>query len=119
MLFARSIAASQCATQPVSREGHGQPASSESGRVEVDARGLEPPQPLVAFVTFYRGDTKAFETNPVPISERVANRLNTMPIKISFPLDKLATGEYNCQITVLSPNSQKAAFWNTQIMLVP
>lgn len=79
----------------------------------------DPPQPLVAFVTFYRGDVKAFETSPVVVSERVANRLNTMPIKLNFPLDQLATGEYTLQVNVLSPNSQKAAFWRSQIMLVP
>jgi VWFA-related protein len=82
-------------------------------------QGAEPPQPLIAFVTFYRGETKAFETVPVTVTERVSNRLNTMPIKLSFPIDKLATGEYRLQVTVLDPNSQKAAFWSTSVMLVP
>jgi len=81
-------------------------------------QGAEPPQPLAAFVTFYRGDAKAFETEPVTVSERVANRLNTMPIKLSFPMDKLATGEYRLQVTVLNPSAQKAAFWQTSVMLV-
>ena len=77
------------------------------------------PQPLVAFVTFYRGDAKVFETDPVTITERVANRLNTMPLKMNFPLASLATGEYTLQLSVLNPNAQKAAFWQTQVMLVP
>jgi VWFA-related protein len=81
-------------------------------------QGAEPPQPLVAFVTFYRGEAKAFETAPVAITERVPNRLNTMPIKLSFPIDKLATGEYRLQVSVLNPDAQKAAFWQTSIMLV-
>jgi VWFA-related protein len=81
-------------------------------------QGTEPPQPLVAFVTFYRGDVKAFETAPVAITERVPNRLNTMPIKLSFPIDKLATGEYRLQVSVLNPAAQKAAFWQTSVMLV-
>lgn len=78
-----------------------------------------PPQPLVAFVTFYRGDQKVFETAPVTVTEKVANRLNTMPIKLNFPLEPLATGEYTLQVSVLSPNSQKAAFWQASVMLVP
>lgn len=82
-------------------------------------QGAEPPQPLVAFVTFYRGDTKAFETAPVMVTEKVANRLNTMPVKFNFPLDKLATGEYQLQVSVLNPNGQKAAFWQAPVMLVP
>ena len=77
------------------------------------------PQALAAFVTFYRGNTKAFETTPVTISERVANRLNTMPIKLNFPLDALVPGEYSLQVTVLNPVNQKAAFWQAPVMVVP
>jgi hypothetical protein len=81
-------------------------------------QGVEPPHPLAAFVTFYRGDVKAFETAPATVSERVPNRLNTMPIKLSIPLETLATGEYRLQVTVLDPAGQAAAFWHTQVMLV-
>ena len=38
-------------------------------------QGAEPPHPLAAFVTFYRGDAKAFETAPVTVTERVAQPL--------------------------------------------
>jgi hypothetical protein len=80
-------------------------------------QGVEPPHPLAAFVTFYRGDVKAFETAPVAVAERVPNRLNAMPIKLSVPTDELATGEYRLQVTVLDPEAQAAAFWQTNIML--
>jgi hypothetical protein len=76
-------------------------------------------QPLVAFVTFYRGQNKAFETPPMPVTDGVNNRLKTVPLRFSFPLDKLPTGRYNCQVTVLDPTSQKAAFWQAPVMLVP
>ncbi len=79
----------------------------------------DPAQPLVAFVTFYRGDIKAFETAPVTVAERVPGYLNTMPIKLNFPLDALATGEYTLQVTVLNPNKQKAAFWQSPVMVAP
>lgn len=79
----------------------------------------EPAQPLVAFVTFYRGDIKAFETAPVQIAERVSGYLNTMPIKLNFPLESLATGEYTLQVTVLNPGKQKAAFWQSPVMVAP
>ena len=77
------------------------------------------PQPLVAFVSFYRDGIKVFETDPVTITERVPGRLNTMPLKMNFPLDGLATGEYTLQLNVLNPNAQKVAFWQNQVMLVP
>jgi hypothetical protein len=81
--------------------------------------GLENAQPLVAFVTFYRGQTKAFETPPLEVSEALNNRLKTMPLKFSLSLSKLPPGEYNCQVTILDPTSQKAAFWRAPVMLVP
>ncbi len=76
-------------------------------------------QPLVAFVTFYRGQVKAFETAPLPVTEGMNNRLKTVPLKFSLALSNLPTGKYNCQVTVIDPTSQKAAFWQAPVMLVP
>lgn len=76
-------------------------------------------QPLVAFVTFYRGQTKVFETPPLPVSEGLSNKLKTVPLKFSLSLSKLPPGQYNCQVTVLDPTEQKAAFWQAPIMLIP
>jgi hypothetical protein len=76
-------------------------------------------QPLVAFVTFYRGQTKVFETPPLPVSEGLTNKLKTVPLKFSLSLSKLPPGQYNCQVTVLDPTGQKAAFWQAPIMLIP
>ncbi len=75
-------------------------------------------QPLVAFVTFYRGQVKAFETPPMPVTEGLNNRLKTVPLKLSISLAKLPPGRYNCQVTVLDPKSQKAAFWQAPMALV-
>lgn len=79
----------------------------------------ETAQPVLAFVTFYRGSEKAFETRPLRVTEAQANRLKTMPIRFSFPLEALEPGEYLCQVTVLEPSAKKAAFWQTPVMLVP
>jgi VWFA-related protein len=76
-------------------------------------------QPLVAFVTFYRGQTKAFETPPLAVLEGMDPKSKAVPLRFSFPLDKLQTGEYNCQITVLDPTGQKIAYWQAPVMLVP
>jgi hypothetical protein len=75
--------------------------------------------PLVAFVTFYRGQTKAFETPPLQVTESLNNRLKTTPLKFSLSLAKLPPGEYNCQVTILDPTGQKAAFWQAPVMLIP
>jgi VWFA-related protein len=75
-------------------------------------------RPLVAFVTFYRGQTKAFESAPLAVTEGLSNRLKTVPLQFNFALSKLPPGEYNCQITVLDPEGQKAAFWSAPVMLI-
>jgi len=75
-------------------------------------------QPLVAFVTFYRGQTKAFETKPVPVLDGLDPKSKALPMRLTLPLDKLDPGEYNCQVTVLDPGSQKAAFWQAPVMLI-
>jgi VWFA-related protein len=77
------------------------------------------PQPLVGYVTFYRGQRKAYETPPVAVTERMSNRLKTAPLKFSIGLGKLPPGRYNCQVTVLDPKSRKAAFWQAPVMVAP
>ena len=76
-------------------------------------------EPLIAFVTFYRGQTKAFETPPIAVTQGVDNKLKTVPLKFSLSLNKLPPGKYNCQVSVVGPAGQRAAFWQAPIMLVP
>ncbi|HJT89916.1 MAG TPA: VWA domain-containing protein [Bryobacteraceae bacterium] len=76
-------------------------------------------EPMVAFLTFYRGQAKAFETPPLPVTQGWNNRLKTMPLRFTVPLGQLAAGEYTCQVTVLAPQARKAAFWQGQVMVVP
>lgn len=76
-------------------------------------------QPLVAFVSFYREQTKAFETPPIQIKTDTGSKLKTVPVRFTVPLNALSPGEYICQVTVLNPTGQKAAFWRSTVMLVP
>jgi VWFA-related protein len=76
-------------------------------------------QPVVAFVAFYRGQAKAFESPALAVTQAMDNRLKTMPVSFSLSLSQLPPGEYICQVTVLDPNGQKAAFWQAPVMLVP
>ena len=81
-------------------------------------RSAETMQPLVAFVTFYKGKAKAFETAPLPVTEGMDPKSKAVPLRFSLSLEKLTPGEYDCQVTVLDPTGQKAAFWQAPIMLV-
>ena len=76
-------------------------------------------QPMVAFVTFYRGQAKAFETTPLQVVDGLDPKSKALPLKFSLSLSKLPPGEYMCQVTVLDPTNQKAAFWQAPVMLIP
>ena len=76
-------------------------------------------QPLIAFVSFYRAQTKALETRPIGVTGGLNNRLKTMPISFSIALSELPPGEYDCQVTVLDPAGQKGTFWQAPVKLVP
>ena len=76
-------------------------------------------QPLVAFVTFYRGQTKAFETPPLPVTEGLDAKSKAVPLRFAIALDKLQAGQYDCQVSVVDPTNQKVNFWQSQVMLVP
>jgi hypothetical protein len=76
-------------------------------------------QPLVAFVTFYRGDVKAFETAPLAVTDGLDTKSKAVPLKFSVPLQSIPPGRYEAQVTVLDPTSQKAAFWRAPIVIVP
>lgn len=82
-------------------------------------QGAAAVQPLVAFVSLYREQKKAFETPPVEVREALSNRLKTVPLQFNLALNELPPGRYDCQVTVLDPAGQKAAFWQAPIMLVP
>jgi VWFA-related protein len=82
-------------------------------------QGVENAHPLVAFVTFYRGAVKAFETSPLLATEALNNRLKTIPIKFDLAIGNLPPGEYRCQVTVTDATGQKAVFWQAPIVLIP
>ncbi len=81
-------------------------------------QGAPNAEPLIAFVSFYRGQKKVFQTEPLKITKRFPNTVKTMPIRFSIELKGLVPGEYECQVTVLNPLAQKAAFWRAEVEIV-
>ena len=72
-------------------------------------QNVDAAHPLIAFVTFYRGQTKAFETPPMQVTESLNNRLKTMPLKFAFSMQKMPPGEYLCQVSVLDPDGREGS----------
>ncbi len=75
-------------------------------------------QPVFAFVTFYRGGEKAFETQPIAITDGIDAR-KAIPLRFRVLLQDFATGPYDVQVTILEPEGKKAAFWRAPIVVVP
>jgi VWFA-related protein len=82
-------------------------------------RGATSTQPMVAFVSFYQGQVKAFETAPLAVTQGLDAKSKAVPLRFNLSLEKLPPGQYDCQITVLDPTGQKAAFWQAPVVLIP
>jgi hypothetical protein len=67
-------------------------------------RGAQMTQPLVAFVTFFRGSDKVLETQPLAVTDGLDVRSKAVPVRLSIPLE---------------PNGRKVAFWQAPIAVVP
>ena len=75
-------------------------------------------RPLTTFVSFYRGAERVFETPPMLINSGMDARSKAIPMRLTAPLATLMPGDYECQVTVLDPATQKAAFWRAAIRIV-
>jgi VWFA-related protein len=87
--------------------------------VQAYQRGQTTTQPLVAFVSFYRGEVKAFETAPLAVTDGLDAKTKAVPLRFSLPLESLTPGRYDCQVTVLDSTAQKVAFWRAPIVVIP
>src|SRR5262249_30557302 len=108
----KNMAAAATAVNPLVVEGQTLVPSvtrrrSKSGDMFVYLQAYErnatTTEPMIAFVTFYRGKTKAFETTPLQVVDGLDPKSKALPIKFSLSLSKLPVGEYDCQVTVLDP----------------
>jgi VWFA-related protein len=76
-------------------------------------------QPLMGFVSFYQGQSKVYETQPVEVSPSPNKNLQIAPLNFTVDLSQLPPGKYDCQVSVLDPTGVKGAFWQAPILLVP
>lgn len=75
-------------------------------------------QPIVAYVTFYHKQAKAFETPLLTTVREADARSKGVPLKFSINLSKLPPGKYECQVSIVDPQSRKASFWRAPLILV-
>ena len=81
-------------------------------------KGADAQRPLVAFVTFYKGQTKAFETAPLAVTEGMDPKSKAVSMRFSLALriSCLPESRNDCQVTVVDPTSQKANFWKDHVV---
>ncbi|MEX2271198.1 MAG: VWA domain-containing protein [Vicinamibacterales bacterium] len=93
---------------------HAYPAPSPKATA---GRAASAMRPIAAFVAFYRDGVKIFETDPVGVTEGDP-KLEALPIRLTVPLASLEPGGYECQVTVLDPAGERAAFWRAAMVIV-
>jgi VWFA-related protein len=83
----------------------------------VDADQKKPS--VAATLSFYRGKTKTFESEPVRLDEFASKRAQTLAVRFQAPLAQLAAGRYTCQINIIDETGRKFAFQRTEIVVLP
>ena len=74
---------------------------------------------VAATLTFYRGKTKSFESQPIRMDAFAQKRAQTLPIEFQAPLAQLAPGRYTCQVNIVDENGRKFGFARTEIVVLP
>ena len=89
--------------------------------LEVYDPGLDSAQkPSVsATLSFYRGKTKSFESQPIRVDSFLAKRGQTLPVEFRTPLAQLAAGRYTCQISLIDETGRKFSFQRAEIVVLP
>ncbi|HEY1983968.1 MAG TPA: VWA domain-containing protein [Terracidiphilus sp.] len=84
------------------------------------APGAQPgTDPLVAFVSLYSAGSEVYKTSPIAVPPNAATRLGVVPLSFDLGINRLAPGQYECQVTVLDPATSKASFWRAPIVIAP
>jgi VWFA-related protein len=82
-------------------------------------KGATTAAPLMARVAFYQGPVKVMETSAVKVSDGLDPRSKMLPIRMDVGIGSLKPGEYDCQVTVVDPATQKSAIWQKPVTVVP
>jgi hypothetical protein len=81
--------------------------------------GTDQKPSVAATLTFYRGKTRSFESEPIRLDSYLPKRGQTLPVQFMAPLARLASGRYTCQINLIDEAGRKFAFERTDIIVLP
>jgi hypothetical protein len=94
------------------------PASPASGSGPTGASPVAAEHPFFAYVSLYHNQKLAMETAPIAVMPQAGTRLGIVPLNFQVSLGNLEAGSYQCQISVLDPAGNRAAFWQGTIMVL-
>jgi hypothetical protein len=73
---------------------------------------------VVAFVSLFHNGAKVMDGQAVQATVLSQNRLGATPIDLKLSLEGVEAGEYQCQVTVLDPTKDRAAFWQGSLAII-
>ena len=82
-------------------------------------KGATTAAPLMTRVAFFKGAVKVMETSGLNVTDGLDPKSKMLPIRMDVGLGSLKPGEYDCQVTVVDPATQKSAIWQRPVTIVP
>jgi VWFA-related protein len=73
---------------------------------------------VAATVSFYRGKSMMFESQPVRLDGFLPKRGETLPVQFQVSLAQFPTGKYTCQIDLIDENGHKFGFQRADIQIL-
>ena len=74
---------------------------------------------VAASVSFFRGGRKAFESEPLRVTDGFSRDRRSVPVEFQLPLAALKPGRYICQLNVIDELGRKFAFRRAPMVLLP
>ncbi len=74
---------------------------------------------VAASVSFFRDGRKAFESEPLRVTDGFSRDRRSVPVEFQLPLASLKPGRYICQLNVVDELGRKFAFRRSPLVLLP
>lgn len=74
---------------------------------------------VAASLSIFRGKTKAFESDPLRVTQLAPIRDETVPVHFQLPLKQLDPGRYTCQLNIVDEEGRKVTFARAPMVVMP
>ncbi|MCS7315886.1 MAG: VWA domain-containing protein [Bryobacterales bacterium] len=74
---------------------------------------------VVGEIAFLRGRRKAFQSQPVRLTQTLPARPGVLPVRFELPLKELVPGPYVCQVTLVDQVGKRFGFARVPVVILP